>query len=169
MSIEHVENGNLFACEAEGIVNAVNCLGAMGKGIAEQFKNRFPENFKAYRLMCDKRLLKPGHMFVFDQASVSGLLPGPKWIVNLATKDDWRNPSEIDWIRDGAMRLRQWADANGVASIACPALGTGNGQLKWSEVRSILEAAFDGAGTRLVLFAPQEHLNSTPTRRWSPR
>lgn len=166
MSVTHIENGDLFASGAEAVVNTVNCVGVMGKGLALTFKERFPENFAAYKLECDGRRLSPGGLFPFDQGAVSGD-DGPKWIVNLATKGHWRDPSQLSWVEDGAQTLARWAKDFQVKSIACPALGAGLGGLPWEDVKAAVEHAFKDSQTELLLFAPQGP--APAPRRFGPR
>ena len=90
-------HGDLFEDGSEAIVNTVNCVGVMGKGVALQFKRRFPGNYKAYRAACARGEVRTGRMFVFD----NGWLSCPKWIINFPTKRDWRENSDIDYIASG--------------------------------------------------------------------
>lgn len=157
MSVNLIEAGDLFQNDAQAIVNAVNCVGAMGKGLALVFKQRYPANYNAYRNACDNRALRPGGLVVFKQGEIE--LPGkagPQWIVNLATKDDWRDPSRMAWITEGAGNLERWACEQGVESIACPALGAGLGGLYWPDVYREICRVFDGSKIELRLFAPLE-------------
>ncbi|HUE10798.1 MAG TPA: macro domain-containing protein, partial [Steroidobacteraceae bacterium] len=93
--------GNLLTANAEALVNSVNTVGIMGKGIALMFKETFPENFKLYEAACKKGDVKVGHMFVTER----NLLGGPKWIINFPTKEHWRNPSKMIWIEEGLVDL----------------------------------------------------------------
>ena len=93
--------GNIFESDAEALVNAVNCVGVMGRGIALQFKNKYPENFKAYQQACKQEVLKPGKMFVFE----TGQLVLPRWIINFPTKRHWRGKSRIEDIESGLIDL----------------------------------------------------------------
>lgn len=124
--------------DVDAIVNTVNCVGIMGKGIALQFRNKWPENFRAYETACKAKQVRPGHMFVFD----SGGLVKPNFIINFPTKDHWRGKSRIEFIRDGLADLVAQIHRLGIRSVAIPPLGCGNGGLDWAEVKPLIEAAF---------------------------
>jgi O-acetyl-ADP-ribose deacetylase (regulator of RNase III) len=124
--------------DVDAIVNTVNCVGVMGKGIALQFKNKWPANFTAYAAACKAGEVRPGRMFMFD---TGGLLK-PNFIINFPTKDHWRAPSKIEYIRDGLQDMLQQMDRLGIQSVAIPPLGCGNGGLNWAEVRPMIESAF---------------------------
>jgi O-acetyl-ADP-ribose deacetylase (regulator of RNase III) len=130
--------GNLLDAKVEALVNTVNTVGVMGKGIALMFKEAFPENFRAYVAACKNNKVEVGHVFVTERQDWVG---GPKWIVNFPTKQHWRNPSKIEWIKDGLQDLKRFIVENDVRSIALPALGSGNGGLNWRDVRPVVEAA----------------------------
>lgn len=125
--------------DVDAIVNTVNCVGVMGKGIALQFKNKWPANFTAYAAACKAGQVRPGRMFVFD----SGALVKPNFIINFPTKDHWRGASEIEFIRDGLVDLVAQVKRLRIRSMAVPPLGCGNGGLDWAEVRPLIEAAFE--------------------------
>jgi len=130
--------GNLLDAKAEALVNTVNTVGVMGKGIALMFKEAFPENLRAYTAACKKDELRVGHVFVTERQNWVG---GPKWIVNFPTKQHWRNPSKIEWIEAGLRDLKRFIVENKVRSIALPPLGSGNGGLDWKVVRPLIETA----------------------------
>jgi len=137
--------------DVDAIVNTVNCVGIMGKGIALQFKNKWPDNFRAYEAACKAREVRPGRMFVFD----SGGLVKPNYIINFPTKDHWRGKSRIEYIREGLKDLVARIKQLGIRSIAVPPLGCGSGGLEWSEVRPMIESAFAGLPELQVrLFEP---------------
>lgn len=125
--------------DVDAIVNTVNCVGVMGKGIALQFKNKWPANFTAYAAACKAGQVRPGRMFVFD----SGGLVKPNFIINFPTKDHWRGSSKIEFIRDGLVDLVAQVKRLGIRSIAVPPLGCGNGGLDWADVRPLIEGAFE--------------------------
>ena len=125
--------------DVDAIVNTVNCVGVMGKGIALQFKNKWPANFTAYAAACRAGQVRPGRMLVFD----SGGLVRPNFIFNFPTKDHWRSSSRIEFIRDGLVDLVAQVKRLGIRSIAVPPLGCGNGGLNWADVRPLIEAAFE--------------------------
>lgn len=127
--------GNLLDAPAEALVNTVNTVGIMGKGIALMFKERFPKNMKAYAQACKQNQVVVGKMFITE----TGELMGPRWIVNFPTKQHWRADSRIEWIEKGLQDLRRFLIEEQVRSIAIPPLGAGNGGLKWLDVRSQIE------------------------------
>ena len=130
--------GNLIVAETEALVNTVNCEGFMGKGIALQFKQAFPDNYKAYKKVCDRGELRPGHMFIFD----TGSMVFPKYIINFPTKDKWRAPSKMEYIKDGLAELISEIRRLEIKSVAVPPLGAGLGGLDWKKVKPLIEEAF---------------------------
>ena len=147
-----VTTGNILEAEADALVNTVNCVGVMGKGIALQFKQKFPENFKAYKTACDAGQVIPGQMHVFR----TGELTKPQYVINFPTKKHWREKSRIEDIEAGLSTLRSVIEKCGIRSIAIPPLGCGNGGLDWSEVFPKIEAALAAlaASVDIVVFAP---------------
>lgn len=138
MSIITVQGDLLKQHDVDAIVNTVNCVGIMGKGIALQFKKKWPANFKAYADACKAGFVKPGHMFIYH----AGALATPKYIVNFPTKDHWRGKSRIEFIQYGLVDLVAQIKAYGITSIAVPPLGCGNGGLDWQQVKPLIEQAF---------------------------
>ena len=130
--------GNLLQAEAEALVNTVNCVGYMGKGIALQFKKAFPENFKSYQLACKEKRVVPGKMHIHE----FGDILNRRFIINFPTKRHWRNPSRIEDIESGLVALVDEVKIRDIKSIAIPPLGCGLGGLSWSEVRPRIENAF---------------------------
>jgi O-acetyl-ADP-ribose deacetylase (regulator of RNase III) len=130
--------GNLLKSEAEAWVNAVNCVGVMGKGIALQFKRAFPENFRSYQQACRDGLVRPGKMFTFR----NGPSKNPRYIINFPTKRHWREKSKMEYIQNGLEAMVEEICKLGIRSVAVPPLGCGNGGLDWEEVRSLLERTF---------------------------
>ncbi|MDQ3508030.1 MAG: macro domain-containing protein [Actinomycetota bacterium] len=128
---------NLLDDDAEALVNTVNTVGVMGKGIALQFKKRFPENFKAYKRACEKEEVEVGKMFTF----FVGNLNNPRYIINFPTKEHWRGKSRIEYVEDGLEDLVREVEERGIKSIAIPPLGCGIGSLEWEEVRPLIEKA----------------------------
>lgn len=122
----------------DAIVNTVNCVGVMGKGIALQFKNKWPANFAAYHAACKAGQVRPGRMMVFD----AGAYAQPHFIINFPTKDHWRGNSQLTFIEDGLKDLVVQIRALGIQSLAMPPLGCGNGGLDWRDVKPLIEAAF---------------------------
>jgi len=129
--------GNLLESEAEAVINTVNTVGVMGKGIALMFKDRYPENFKAYAAACKDDQVRLGKMFVTPGVE----LGGPRWIINFPTKKHWRYPTKPEWVRDGLQALKRFLIEKDVKSVALPPLGCGNGGLDWSLVRPMIEEA----------------------------
>ena len=127
--------GNLLESNADALVNTVNTVGVMGKGIALMFKEAYPDNYRAYRLACKRHEVIVGHMFVTQ----SNRIDGHKWIINFPTKQDWRRPSQLDWIVHGLSDLKRVIQDRNIRSVALPPLGSGNGGLEWSEVRARIE------------------------------
>jgi O-acetyl-ADP-ribose deacetylase (regulator of RNase III) len=143
--------GNLLEADAEALVNTVNTVGVMGKGVALMFKERFPKNFKEYENACKAKTLRVGSMFVTERDD----LLGPKWIINFPTKDHWRAPSKIEWIVEGLEDLKRVISEKNIRSIALPPLGAGNGGLNWREVRPLIEEALGSLdNVRVVVYEP---------------
>ena len=134
------KTGDILAEDAEALVNTVNCVGVMGRGIALQFKKAFPENFRAYAAACKRGEVHPGRMFVFE----TGALTNPRFIVNFPTKRHWRADSRIEDIDAGLADLARVVRERGIRSIAVPPLGSGLGGLDWRKVRPRIEAALRG-------------------------
>jgi O-acetyl-ADP-ribose deacetylase (regulator of RNase III) len=144
--------GDLLRADVDALVNTVNTEGVMGKGIALQFKQAFPENFKAYKRACDRGDVRPGQMFVFDQGGLDG---GPRFIINFPTKRHWKSKSKLEDIEAGLRHLVVVIRERRIKSIAVPPLGCGNGGLRWSEVEPLIEAALQPLDdVRVLLFAP---------------
>ena len=135
----------------EALVNTVNSVGYMGKGVALQFKQAFPENFTAYQKACRAKEVRPGKMFVFE----TGSMISPKYIINFPTKRHWRGNSRLEDIESGLSALIQEIKRLGIGSIAVPPLGCGLGGLDWKVVRPMIEKAFsDMPEVRVLLFEP---------------
>jgi O-acetyl-ADP-ribose deacetylase (regulator of RNase III) len=129
--------GDILKADTEALVNTVNCVGVMGRGIALQFKNTFPENFRAYEEACSRGEMQPGRMFVFD----TGKLTPPRYIINFPTKRHWRGKSRIEDIEAGLEALVREIRTRNIRSIAIPPLGSGLGGLDWARVRPLIESA----------------------------
>lgn len=144
--------GDILKADAEAIVNTVNCVGVMGRGIALQFKKAFPANFKAYAAACKNDEVQPGRMFVFD----TGVFTNPRYIINFPTKRHWRGKSRMEDIESGLAALAQEVRERGIKSIAIPPLGSGLGGLDWEDVRPRIEEALsDVPGVRVLIFEPK--------------
>lgn len=133
--ILHAE-GDLLATDAEALVNTVNTVGVMGKGIALQFKQAFPDNYAAYEAACRREEVKIGKMFVFHR------LNNPRIIINFPTKKHWKGKSKIEDVKAGLKSLIEVVKKERIQSIAVPPLGCGNGGLEWSDVKPLIEKAF---------------------------
>ena len=142
--------GDLLGTDAEALVNTVNSVGVMGKGIALQFKQAFPENYSAYEAACKRGEVEPGKMFVFRRSN------NPRLIINFPTKKHWRGKSKIKDIESGLRALVNVVKAEKINSIAVPPLGCGNGGLEWNDVRPLIERAFSEVPDVIVqLFYPE--------------
>ena len=145
------KTGDILTEAAEALVNTVNCVGVMGRGVALQFKRAFPENFKAYAVRCKRDEMRPGHMFVFE----TGAIVPPRYIINFPTKRHWRGKSRLDDIESGLRSLAGEIRSRGIRSIAIPPLGSGLGGLHWPSVRRRMEEALGGLdGVEIVIFEP---------------
>lgn len=136
--------GDLFQADAEALVNPVNCVGVMGKGLALQFKKAYPEMFESYRMRCSKGALIIGeeidvHLVRHDGEGVRSERGG-RWVMNFPTKNHWRDPSRIEWIEAGLTVLSTWLHVLSIRSVAIPALGCGAGGLRWEDVQPLIEA-----------------------------
>ena len=144
------KTGDIIAEDAEALVNTVNCVGVMGRGIALQFKKAFPENFKSYAAACKRNEVQPGRMFVFETGQMY-----PRYIINFPTKRHWRGKSRMEDIDAGLTALAEEIQALNIRSIALPPLGSGLGGLAWSEVRPRIESMLRGFDDlKVVLFEP---------------
>lgn len=149
--IDPIAKCTILRADAEALVNTVNCLGYMGKGIALQFKKAFPDNFKAYERACRAEEVRPGNMFVFE----TGSMLNPKYIINFPTKRHWRGKSRLEDIESGLKALVEEVRKLKVSSIAVPPLGCGLGGLSWRVVRPMIERAFSSLPeVRVLLFEP---------------
>lgn len=146
-----LRTGDILKADTEAIVNTVNCVGVMGRGIALQFKKAFPANFRAYALACDEGEVQPGRMFIYD----TGAFTNPRYIINFPTKRHWKGKSRIEDIESGLIALAQEVRARGIRSIAIPPLGAGLGGLDWSDVRPRIEAALrDVPNLDVLIYQP---------------
>jgi O-acetyl-ADP-ribose deacetylase (regulator of RNase III) len=146
------KTGDILASDTEALVNTVNCVGIMGRGIALQFKNAFPENFRAYARACEHHEVQPGKMLVFENRKINE----PKFIINFPTKRHWKGKSRLADIDAGLEALRAEIEKRGIKSIAIPPLGSGLGGLSWADVKPRIEAALaDLANVRVVVYEPK--------------
>lgn len=146
------KSGDILREDAEALINTVNCVGIMGRGIALQFKNAFPENFKAYAAACKNGVVHPGRMFVYE----TGQLTNPRFIINFPTKRHWRGKSRMEDVEAGLKTLVEAIRKYNIQSIAIPPLGSGLGGLDWAEVRPRIEAAMALLpDVRVIIFEPK--------------
>jgi O-acetyl-ADP-ribose deacetylase (regulator of RNase III) len=148
----HYKNGDLLEDDSQMFVNPVNCLGVMGKGLALQFRKKYPENYQMYRAACAKRWLKPGGMIVCDRVDYDDW---PRYIANVATKNDWRKPSKEEWVESCLHSIAWLLETTEVETIALPALGCGLGGLEWERVEALTQLHLGSvAGVRINLYTP---------------
>ena len=164
------KQANLLESDADAIVNTVNTVGIMGKGIALQFKNQYPNNYKLYATACKAKEVVVGKMFVTEETS---LLGGKKIIINFPTKTDWRKPSEYSYIETGLQDLAKVIQERNIKSIAIPPLGAGNGGLDWNRVKAIIEHYLTNVHCDVQIYQPnaiiqealkKERVKLTPAR-----
>ena len=131
----HFTKGNMMTSSAEALVNTVNTVGVMGKGIALQFKEEFPKNFLTYKAACSSGELTPGKLLITKELNSNG---EEKIIINFPTKLHWRNPSRYEYITEGLKELTKAISEHNIKSIAIPPLGCGNGGLDWNIVKGMI-------------------------------
>lgn len=149
--------GDLLEDDADVLVNTINCVGAMGAGIALQFKNKFPLNFLRYQQNCRIGKIKPASLFKYKESG--------QMIYNLATKDHWKDATRLSWIVKGCENIRKEIQENNLNSIAIPALGCNNGGASWPKVKNILESRLSGLDCEVRIYLPKEGNNEHTTRR----
>lgn len=151
---------------AEALVNTVNTVGVMGKGIALQFKEAFPNNNKAYIEACKQKKLEPGKLLaVLDE----NLQLGKKLIINFPTKVHWRYPSKYEYIEKGLIALRELLQKEKIKSIAIPPLGSGNGGLDWNKVKPMIEQALSGLETEILIYEPNAAIKAVLQKQESKK
>lgn len=139
--------GNIFDSTAKTVVNTVNCVGVMGKGIAEEFKRRFPEMFREYVRLCDLGEVRPGQPYLYTDIYGTS-------IINFPTKNHWKSPSKLSYISDGLNWFVQNYEQLGITSIAFPPLGCGNGGLKWEIVGPLMYQTLSSLPIDIEVYAP---------------
>lgn len=155
---------DLFESPAQVIVNTVNTVGVMGKGIAKRYKDIYPEMFEQYRDLCEKKLLNPGQLWIYKTPH--------KWILNFPTKKHWRSPSRIEYIEDGLKKFVETYEKKGITSISFPLLGCGNGGLDWeSEVKPLMEKYLRPLPIEVYIHLAEkdiepEHKKIVETKKW---
>ena len=143
------KKGDMFKSGCAALVNTVNCVGVMGKGIALQVKKKFPQVFAAYKKACSECEVRVGLMHVVP------IYTGPtKWVINFPTKDSWEEPSRLEWIFCGLADLRSTLHNYIIESVAVPPLGCGNGGLDWKQVRPLIEIALANIPTKVEVYEP---------------
>lgn len=156
------QTGNILNTDVEALVNTVNCVGVMGRGVALAFKEAFPENYKAYRVACERDEVRPGRMFVFE----TGYMANPKYIINFPTKRHWHGKSRIEDIDAGLRALANEIEARRIRSIAIPPLGSGLGGLDWQDVRPRIERILSSLGdVHAMVFEPHGSAEAKPAKR----
>ncbi len=143
--------GDILEADVEALVNTVNCVGVMGRGIALQFRKAFPGNFRAYKGACERKEVQPGKVLLYDL----NRLENPRYVINVVTKRHWRSKSRLEDIEAGLVALVREVRMRRIRSIAVPPLGCGLGGLPWGEVRPRIERALEALPeVRVLLFEP---------------
>lgn len=154
----HYKKGNLLESDAQALVNTVNTMGVMGKGIALQFKNAFPANYKLYADACKDKTFNIGQLLVTEEDS---LLSGKKIIINFPTKTIWRLPSEYSYIEAGLAALVNVIKQQNIRSIAIPPLGAGNGGLDWNKVKELIVHYLQDLDCDVYIYEPSAIIEET--------
>ena len=156
--------GDIFSSPAQVLVNTVNTVGVMGKGVALEFKKRYPEMFSAYERVCKAKQLEIGKLFLWK---------GPeKWVLMFPTKVHWRNPSKIEYIEAGLQKFSATYADKGITSAAFPRLGCGNGGLDWKQVQPLMEQYLKNLPIPIYIYVGSyqdqipEHIEPEPMERW---
>jgi O-acetyl-ADP-ribose deacetylase (regulator of RNase III) len=153
--------GNLLDARVDALVNTVNTVGVMGKGIALMFRERFDRNFDLYAAACKAKQVKVGEMFVTE----TGELDGPRWIINFPTKDHWKGNSRLEWVEAGLDDLKRVLRERNIRSVAIPPLGAGHGGLDWPMVRARIDAALaDVDGVEVIVYEPTTQYQNVAKR-----
>ena len=153
--------GNLLDARVEALVNTVNTVGVMGKGIALMFKEHYGRNFDLYAAACKAKKVKVGQMFVTE----TGELDGPRWIINFPTKDHWKGNSRLEWVESGLEDLKRVLREQKIRSVAIPPLGAGNGGLGWPTVKARIHAALaDLDDVEVIVFEPTNQYQNVAKR-----
>lgn len=161
--ITYIE-GDLFTSQAQTLVNTVNTVGVMGKGLAQEFKSIYPEMFEEYRRLCEERTFEIGRLLLYRTPH--------KWVLNFPTKRHWRNPSRLDDIEAGLQTFCRTYAEQGILSAAFPQLGCGNGGLDWeTRVRPLMENYLDPLPIDIAIHIPrdepiEQHVNREQIARW---
>jgi len=148
-------SGNILESSAEALINTVNTVGVMGKGIALQFKKAYPNNYKAYVKACENKQIEIGRLFIFKDSNLNS---GEKYIINFPTKKDWRKPSEYSFVDSGLDDLIRILIKYEIKSVAIPPLGAGNGGLEWERVRKMIECKLEDLDLDIIVYEPTEQI-----------
>lgn len=157
--------GSLFTSPAQVLVNTVNIEGVMGKGIALQFKRAFPEMFAEYQRLCESGEIAIGKLWLYTGSS-------NKWILNFPTKRSWRQPSRLDYVEAGLRKFVEEFDQLKIYSVAFPALGCGNGELTWEDVKPLMEEYLQRVPADIFVYPPMaadevpEHKDPKAMAEW---
>jgi O-acetyl-ADP-ribose deacetylase (regulator of RNase III) len=149
------KSGDIFESNAHALVNTVNTIGVMGKGIALQFKKAFPNNYKAYAQACKNGEVTIGKLFVFTDSNIQ---LKDKIIINFPTKNNWRKPSEYSYIESGLDDLIRIIEEKNIKSIAIPPLGAGNGGLDWHIVKKIINKKLGSIEAEIIVYEPTKQI-----------
>ena len=147
--------GDILESNADALINTVNTVGVMGKGIALQFKKAFQNNYKAYVEACKRNEILIGKVFIVKDSNLS---TGTKYIINFPTKKDWRKPSEYSFIDAGLDDLVRVLKEYEIKSVAIPLLGAGNGGLEWERVKKIIEQKLGNLDVEIIVFEPTQYI-----------
>lgn len=150
------KQGDIFKSKAQTLVATVNCVGVMGKGLAKEFKQRFPEMFKEYSKACKRGELKKGKLFLYDYLDTK--------ILCFPTKDNWKGPSKYEFIEEGLITLRNNYTEWGIASIAIPPLGSGLGGLRWEKVRKLIIKYLKDLPIDIEIYEPLQYQDRIPRK-----
>lgn len=146
-NITYVRRGDLLGSNMQTLVNTVNTVGVMGKGIALLFKQQYPQMFADYKVRCQNKEVKVGEPYLFKETD-------ERWVLNFPTKQHWRHPSKLEYIEDGLRYLAEHVQEWGITSLAVPPLGCGNGQLNWDAVRPIIEKYLYSLSMPIEIYVP---------------
>lgn len=156
---------DIFKSPAQVIVNTVNTVGVMGKGIAKRYKEIYPDMYKQYQKFCEQHLLDIGKLWIYKSDT--------KWILNFPTKKHWRQPSKIEYVEQGLKKFVETYEEKGITSVSFPQLGCGNGGLDWEkEVRPLMEKYLKDLPIDVFVHiysdktAGVEHMNVQETKKW---
>ena len=164
-----IVQGDLFDADVAALVNPVHCAGLMKRGLCRQFKARFPDNFNQYKAACEAGALAPGDVLVHDRGGLFGEAQRPRYILNVATKDHWRDASSAAHIESGMASIVEELKGRALSSVAVPALGCGGGGLDWTTVRPLLTASLDALDdVRALVYAPRSEAVETGSAAATP-